>query len=773
MMRGGILALLGLALLDPPVPGAGPRRRVYLVDASASVARPAGPDAFTPEDALRLAAHDAKSMRPDDRVALVAFGARPAVLVPLTPAGEARFPSRVEGIDRSSTDLAAALETAQALAAGGDIVLFSDGRSTSGPVPMERIHTPVHAFPLGPLGGVDATIRAIDAPASAPPGSKFTIRVTVESTGSWRGELIAGDARHPLEFSGAALQDVVFPAALPKGADKLEIALRLSSGAPDLCPENDAATVSIFSDDEPTRVQVINSSGRSGLAGIFTGQSWTSEVRPDLRSIAEADLVILERLRADDTPKADLERLARLVRDQGAGLVMLGGSASFALGGWGGTPVEEILPFWAFPDERSAVVVVLDTSGSMSEPAPGRTHSRFEEASTAIRRALELTHDDDELALVTFAGSAEVRCPLVSGRDRGRVAAALKSVSPGGPTAIAPALTLAASVVRSAKAGRRRVVLVTDGKSVDEGAALSQVLKELLDDGISGTLVRTGEGGTTTLEMLKRSWGEEIDGSDFAALDARVGEALARSRDLAGEPAAGLVFLGGLAYIPVNSSTRPARMNRASLKPGSEVLARIGEAPVAAIRPAGRGRVAATLVALEEGWAGNLAQWPGSVAFIAGLGQQVLPATGSRSTQVSLQFEGDVLHIRASLRGTERPDRIDALLNGEAVTLVRRGENTYSKTLGYSSNDAVLRIGGRVAGAARRLHPPEFDRVGPDEAALDRLTSATGGRRISAPRDLAALPRRSPPERRSARPLILTAALALFLLEIAASLLPK
>jgi len=770
-MRAGILALLGLALLDPPVPGAGPRRRVYLIDASASVARQAGPDAFTPEDALRLASHDLKSMRPEDRVALVAFGARPAVLIPLTSAGEARFPARIEGVDGGSTDLGAALETANALAAGGDIVLFSDGRSTSGPVPVERIRTPVHVFPLGPLGGVDAIIRAIDAPASAPPGSVFQIRVTVEATGRWRGELIAGDSHYPLEFTGPALQDVLVPAVQPKGGDRLDVDLRLSSSAPDLCPENDAATVSIFSDTESIRVQIINASGRSGLAGIFTGPAWTTEVRADLKVVVDADLVILERLRGDEAPKSDLEKLARLVREEGVGLVMLGGSASFALGGWGGTPVEEVLPFWAFPDERSAVVIVLDTSGSMSEPAPGRTRSRIEEATAAIRRALELTHDDDQLALVTFAGSAEIRCPLVSGRDRGRVASALKNISAGGPTVLAEALELAGSTARSAKAGRKRILIVTDGQSVKEEDAIRAVAYRLRDESIGITVVRTGGKTTPALGVLWELGADELDGSDFAVLEARIGEALARSRQLTAEPSAGLRFMGALAPLPV--SPKPARVNRASLKPGAEVLARAGELPVAAVRPAGRGRVAAALVALEEGWAGELAQWPRTAAFIAALAQQAVPAGGRRSAQVSLQFEGDRLHVAASLRGAERPDRIDALLDGETVELVRRGENTYAKTRRYFSDTAVIRIGGRVAGAARRPHPPEFDRVGPDEPALDRIATATGGARISAPRDLAALPRRGPSERRSARPLILAAALALFLLEIAATLLPR
>ncbi|HEY3227082.1 MAG TPA: vWA domain-containing protein, partial [Planctomycetota bacterium] len=330
---------------------------------------------------------------------------------------------------------------------------------------------------------------------------------------------------------------------------------------------------------------------------------------------------------------------------------------------------------------------------------------------------------------------------------------------------------LAGSTARTAKAGRKRILLVTDGQSVKEEDSIRTVARRLKEEGLGMTVVRTGGESTPALAVLREAGAEEVDGSDFGLLEARIGEALARSRELTSEPASGITFAGALASL--QGTPRPGRVNRASLKPGSEVLARVGDVPVAAVRPAGRGRVAAALVALEEGWAGDLASWPGTAAFLAGLAQQTTPAAGRRNAEVSLRFEGDLLHIRASRRGPERPDRIDALLNGDPVALVRHGENTYAKTLRYFSDSAVLRIGGRVAGAARRPHTPEFDRVGPDEAALDRLAADTGGARISAPRDLAALPRRGPSERRSARPLILAAALALFLLEIAASLLPK
>ena len=760
-LRVGILLLLGLAVVDPHLPGAPFRRRVYLIDVSASVARTSGTDAFTPDDALRLATHDLASLRPGDQVALVAFGAKPAVLVPLAAVSEARFPVRIEGVDGSSSDLPAALEMARALAEEGEIILFSDGRSTAGRVPVEKFRVPVHTFPLGPLGGVDVSIRAIDAPSSAPPGASLQIRITVGSTGPWRGDLVAGVERHALEFTGPGLQDVVLSGTMP--GDDHKVAVRVV--AVDPCPENDGAVVTVWRETQSLRVLVV-SPDRS-LAAAFREPRWTATWAGDLSSAADADVIVLQRLRADEAAPADVDRLARLVRDGGAGVVMLGGPSAFALGGWAGTPLEDLLPYWAFPDDRSAVVFVLDRSGSMAEPAPGRSRPRIEEAVSAVLRSVQMMHDDDEVALVTFAEAAETRCPIVAGRDRGRAAAALQGIAAGGPTVLSKALDLAGATVKSAKAGRRRLVVVTDGQSIGEDDAVRSAARLLRADGIGVTIVRTGEASTPALAILRESGAEEIDGSDFSTLESRLAEAIARSRELTVAPSAGLAFAG------LRGSPKPALLNRASLKPGAQPLARAGDLAVAAVRPAGRGQAAAATFSFDPGWAGELADWPDAPACVLRLAEAAAPPAAGLPAAVTARFEDDRLEIVAAMKGPERPATLEVTVDGTGVGLVRRGENTYAKSLRHKSDSAAVRIEGRIAAVARRSHAPEFDGVGPDSASLGALSEATGGRRLEAPRDLAALPGRGPSEPRSVRAWLLVAALVLFLLDVAAGLLPK
>jgi hypothetical protein len=532
-------------------------------------------------------------------------------------------------------------------------------------------------------------------------------------------------------FSGPGQQDALFTLAV--GAESV---LRLE-GPRDLCSENDEAKLTVWTDSESPRVLVVN------------------PAKPDLSTANEADVVLLQGVRADAFSRADLDRLATLVRDEGLGLVMMGGPAAFALGGWNGTPVEDLLPFWAFPDERTAVVIALDRSGSMNEPAPGRSRPRIEEASAAVRRALQAMHDDDETAIVAFADSAQLICPLISGRERGRAAAALQAVVAGGSTVLSEALDLAVATAKAAKAGRRRILLVTDGQSKDEEEALRRAGRLFRDEGIGLTIVRIAETSTPALAMLREAGATEVDGSDFARLDATINEALARSRELTFVPTRRLSLPG---------EPLPALLNRVSLKPGSEVLARSGDTPVAAARPAGRGRVAASTFSLEPGWAGDL---PGSA--ISWLASQVAPQGRRLPADVTLRFENDRLAITAALMGSDRPDSLDVTVDGAPVALPRRGENTYARTLKHAANDAAVRIGGRLAAVARRPHPPEFDRVGPDLPALDNVAKATGGSRLS---DLKSLPGRRTAESRSARTPLLVAALILFLLDVALGILP-
>jgi hypothetical protein len=81
----------------------------------------------------------------------------------------------------------------------------------------------------------------------------------------------------------------------------------------------------------------------------------------------------------------------------------------------------------------------------------------------------------------------------------------------------------------------------------------------------------------------------------------------------------------------------------------------------------------------------------------------------------------------------------------------------------------VLVRKGLARAAATIPCPPEFEKLGVDRAALERIAKETGGRVLSSTADLATLPRPENPAPKSGRPLFLIAALVLVFVELGVS----
>lgn len=785
MLRAAVVALLALAFFDVSLPGRGPRIRVYLIDASSSVQARAARESFTPLDAARLVDQDLRAMDGSDQAAILAFGERPVSLVTLSRIKNVPVPTVLTGVQADATDLPAAIEAAIATAAGGDVVLFTDGRSTlpnlERAVELARARrVPIHTFALGPLGALDVRIRSIDAPATVPPAVPFRARISIESTGPWKGRFVAHaggvERAFDLAFAGPSIQDIVLdvPAAT-RGSRRQMISMRLESTAPDACPENDRARRAIWIDDGRLRIHIA-AAGPSAVAPLLDPERFDVQVEPGLTGAASADVVVWERLPASAVTSEELERLSRSIREGGTGLFALGGSSSYALGGFAGTALEDLLPLWAFPDERVALVILLDRSGSMGHPAPGRPRLKLDDAVAAITRALELVHPEDEVAGMSFADDQQTNCPLVPGANRGRVAAALRRLSAGNSTLVAPALREAAALARGSSAARRRILLVSDGETEEDENTIRAAAQLLAGENIKLVVAKTSAATSAAFRVLKEEGAEILDAHDFSTLDQTIAQALARTRELTAAPAEAVQWADDL--FAGLSSPRPDRVNRVSPKKGAEAAARAGELPIVAFGWAGRGRTGASTLALEEGWAGELERWEALSSFLTRAIERVAPAGSGTPIEARLRFDGRHLEVTASLKGSERPDRLEARLqfqdgSTDPLELFRRGENLYEASVPARPGTVALRLGGRVVAAASRPHAPEFDAVGPDEETLHRIADRTGGRRVIAPSELARLERRGPETRRSSRVLFLALALVFFFTDLAAAVFLK
>ena len=140
-----------------------------------------------------------------------------------------------------------------------------------------------------------------------------------------------------------------------------------------------------------------------------------------------------------------------------------------------------------------SIAVVVDTSGSMREPAPGTTPelvemapvtvdgktynatyrgaSKLDVTMEAVRRLVESPHlrPEDRIALIHFDDQADVLASETVGDGRARLTQAIDRLREySGGTQMAPGLQDAAAELRRQEDATRTVLLLTDGLAIDE-----------------------------------------------------------------------------------------------------------------------------------------------------------------------------------------------------------------------------------------------------------------------------------------------------------------
>jgi Ca-activated chloride channel homolog len=141
----------------------------------------------------------------------------------------------------------------------------------------------------------------------------------------------------------------------------------------------------------------------------------------------------------------------------------------------------------------SNLVFLIDVSGSM------RSDDKIGLLKTSLELLTRELRQQDRIAIVVYAGASGVVLEPVSGRDKGRIVAALNSLSAGGSTNGAAGIRLAYAMAEQAfvEGGINRVLLATDG-DFNVGTTSFEALKDLVEEkrktGISLTTLGFGTG---------------------------------------------------------------------------------------------------------------------------------------------------------------------------------------------------------------------------------------------------------------------------------------
>lgn len=668
MLRVLALAAGVAALADAPgLPRPLSRLRIYVVDASLSVRAAAGERLPVPtvELALDLVRRDVGRLAPDDRFAVVAFDGEIRVF-------DHEVPLSLPPVAVHRSEAAAALGAALALARPdrvNEIVLFSDGRFEGDVAAVAAGRgIPVLTMPLGAVEPGDARIASVEAPAAAPPGARFEVRVTVASGVDGDAVVRLAGQEQPVRLMRGARHELVFPEAT--GAESTaELVF------PDSCPENNRWPFLVAPADPRPRVLVLGGFTTSPVAALLE-----REARVERSGALESfDAVVVEELA--EPPGA----LREYVKGGGT-LLTLGGGLAYAP--WEGSPVEEVLPVWPFPRESVATAIVLDVSGSMADK---------ENWANAKRRVLEATRflsERDPFVMITFAGTPQVH---ITGRlDRARLSRALDQVRPGGPTEIVPAVRAAAEALRSADAPRKLIVVITDGVTEEKEQVQRAAFAQIEAEGIPLQAVVTAP--TDQLHGLP-----QIPAAGVDSILEPLRKLFERSKSLVIENPAGSEVL---------------RANRTDPREDAEVLMRVEGAPLLALRRVGRGRSGAYTSALT-------AEWGGRPEHVARLWERLRPDRAG--DPASARFDGR--SVRVTWKVSRAPEGPVTWTQGERKGEARLTWRAADRVEAQIVPEGPGRL--RIAGPSRLdfevPYSPELSSLGRDDGPLRLLAERTGG----------------------------------------------
>ncbi len=749
---------------------------------------------------------------PDDLLGIVVFGERALALAAPTAADVADRSLDVPV--GQGTDIANAIELAASMIppdAAGRVVLFSDGNATRGDLQraVQSLGTAadsddesssssspgivIDVVPVKYNIQEETMIVRVDAPPAAAEATKITVRITLQSTRGSTGTLRLEREGEQLDINGSAPglgKHIVIPAG--RSIEMVDVELShekvhrfrafyepdpvvSADGTEalqgDTIIENNTGRAFTITPGQGSILVVDGVSGGAvdGDGAIlprvlrdagFAVQTVPAEgVLDDLLWLQGFDLVVLENVPADALSQSTRSNLALYVQELGGGLIMVGGPASFGAGGWKGTPIEPILPVKLDLPERLvmpevAIVIVLDSSGSMGRTVLGSIRTQQQIANEAAALAVRTLDKKDLVGVIEFSNSSHTVVPLGPNVDPDSTAARIRSISPDGGTNLGPALRMAHKQLAGQRAKIKHVIVLSDGQS-QASETLSDVTASMLADGISVSTIAVGDGADvqTMDEMAERGGGAfyqvinpEVLPRVFLRAVRVVRSPMIREEPfLPIVPATGSPLTAGLTNVPqlgglvITQARDEPQITLAMLSPEGE--------PVLAHWSVGLGQVVA-FTSDTSNWARDWLTWNGFTQFWTQVARAASRAASSTAHEAGMKVvDGeltlwldaydqsdqpmDMLSVQATVFG---PDNEPV-----SVTLDQTGPGRYTgrSALGADGNYIAVfkpKLGVQhlapVVGGVAVAQGDEYRVLGSNEDLLTELASQTGGRVI-------------------------------------------
>ena len=583
------------------------------------------------------------------------------------------------GSRRGQTRTALALSHVLAAQDGGRparVLVFTDGYATE-PLRESAAKMAAQGIALDyrliqPPVADDVRIAGLELPARVQLGESFVLRLTVAGTGNRQVPLVLRRDGQPAGSSTVTLREgrgavEIVDHLGQAGAHRYEAEIQPEH---DSHPGNNRASRWVEVVGGP-RVLLVTRYPDDPLAGAFRAQGFTVDLISDPQAADEGRLagsraVVIHNVPAFDLPPGLLRAMDFFVREQGGGLLMVGGKHAFGSGGYFQSAIDPLLPvsMELKNDHRKLVVamaIALDRSGSMAATVAGPAGppiTKMDMANAGTAAAVELLGPADFVSV--HAVDSEPYCIVPMAPVGNRMADMLgrirKIQSMGGGIFIYKALAAAWKDLQTMEVGTRHIILFADAADSEEPGDYQNLLAQITKAGCTVSVIGMGtarDRDAALLEDIARRGNGRIQFTDQAAeipqLFAQETMTVAR-KSFIEEPVA-TQATGNWAEIspqPLDWLDGVDGYNLSYARPEATVaLASKDEyvAPLVATLRRGIGRTAAVAFPLGGEFSSRARQWPGFADFTKTLSRWLAGNEVPAGLGLAHRLEGNRLTI--------------------------------------------------------------------------------------------------------------------------------
>ncbi len=400
---------------------------------------------------------------------LITFAERPTLRSVPEQADKVSIPEGVDPKEGMATDIEGAMQLALSTfpAQGARrILLISDGNENRGHALTEALRArergvAIFTVPAGGTAPLPVKVQSIASPQDVFSGEKFMLALQIDSAGAIPARVWITSQGHEIGstktdlHSGNNAVDIEAQIA-ESGVNLMEV--HISSAGAEQVLFSQAVSV------RRPRVLYVTGGHEASSPLLATLKRAQVDVEaaaafPVNHGVRDWDAVLLDNYPDHELSSDEDAALEKYVY-AGGGLIFIAGDSNAKLAQEPKTPLEKMLPVRAAPppEKPTAVVLVLDKSGSMSGP-------KIEMAREAARASIKTLRPIDKIGVISFDETFNWVIPMGPAGDLEDKSNLISQITANGGTKIYQAVQSAFETIVNEQATHKHIILLTDGVS--------------------------------------------------------------------------------------------------------------------------------------------------------------------------------------------------------------------------------------------------------------------------------------------------------------------